>query len=58
MFVPETVSKLEQILSDYVDVDDKANSVFKTDDGEEVAPGFAKKQNSLFDTLMGSGILD
>ena len=58
MFVPETVSKLEQILSDYVDVDDKANSVFKTDDGEEVAPGFAKKQNSLFDTLMSSGILD
>ena len=58
MFVPETVNKLEQILSDYVDVDDKANSVFKTDDGEEVAPGFAKKQNNLFDTLMSSGILD
>lgn len=58
VFMPETVAKLENILADYKDIDDKANSVFKDENGEEVVPGFAKKQENAWDKIMNSGILD
>ena len=51
------VPVIKNILADYKDIDDKANSVFKDDKGEDVAPGFAKKEDSIYDILHKKGLV-
>ena len=51
------VPVITSILANYKDIDDKANSVFKDDKGEDIAPGFAEKEDSIFDRLVKNGTI-